>query len=81
MKKLFSFLSITFFISFLANNSFAQQTVQGKVSDQSGNALVGVNVLEKGTKHGTTTNTDGQYSLSVSSSNAILVFSMVGFKK
>ncbi len=59
----------------------AQYTVQGTVSDESGNPLVGVNIVEKGTKHGTTTDAVGKYSFTYSSPNAVIVFSSVGFRK
>lgn len=64
-------------------NSFAnyQQdplTVSGVVTDSEGIPLPGVNVLEKGTMNGTMTDFDGNYSLEVSSANAVLVFSYLG---
>lgn len=55
------------------------ETVRGKVTDETGTALPGVNVLIKGTSQGTSTDVDGQFSLNVSNSNAILVFSFVGY--
>ncbi|MEO2062651.1 MAG: TonB-dependent receptor [Christiangramia sp.] len=42
--------------------------------------LLGVNVVEKGTSNGTMTDFDGNYSLDVSSPNAVLVFSYVGYQ-
>ena len=42
--------------------------------------LIGVNVLEKGTSNGAMTNFDGEYSFQVSSPDAILVLSYVGYK-
>ncbi|WP_175473535.1 SusC/RagA family TonB-linked outer membrane protein [Algibacter pectinivorans] len=56
----------------------AQTVVNGTVVDSSGIPLPGVNVTEKGTANGASTDFDGNYSLSVSSSS-ILVFSYVGF--
>lgn len=41
--------------------------------------LPGVNVFEKGTQNGSTTDFDGNYSINVSSNKAILVFSYIGF--
>ena len=43
--------------------AFAQTSVSGKVTDQSGEPLVGVNVLVKGTTIGTMTDYNGNYSL------------------
>ena len=43
----------------------AQRTVSGKVTDDTGSEVPGVNVIEKGTTNGTTTDLDGNYSLNV----------------
>src|SRR5690606_40889395 len=56
----------------------AQQTVTGTVSDETG-PLPGVNVLERGTSNGTTTDFDGTYTLRVGD-NAVLIFSYVGYQ-
>ena len=60
-------------ISFIAFSGFlhAQQTVSGIISDENG-PLPGVTVIEKGTTNGTVSDFDGNYSISVSNSNAIL---------
>jgi len=55
-------------------------TITGVVSSKSGELLPGVSVIEKGTTNGTVTDLDGQYSLRVSSSDAVLVFSFIGYK-
>ncbi len=55
-------------------------TVSGTVSDASGEPLIGVSVLEKGTTNGTVTDLDGAYSITVSQ-NAQLEFSYVGFTR
>lgn len=54
-------------------------TVSGKVSDEKGDGIPGVNVLVKGTATGTVTDTDGRYNLQIPDDNAILVFSSIGF--
>ncbi|TDN95674.1 TonB-linked SusC/RagA family outer membrane protein [Salegentibacter sp. 24] len=77
-KKLLFLLGLMFF-SFNQNLIAQDQTVTGTVTDsENGMPLPGVTVLEKGTNNGTSTDFDGNYSLSVSE-DAILVFSMVGF--
>ena len=53
-------------------------TVRGKVTDAKGVPLPGVSVKVKGTTIGVTTDTDGNYSLSVPD-NSVLVFSFIGF--
>lgn len=54
-------------------------SVSGKVSDQNGNALPGVNVVVKNTTTGTTTAADGTYSVNAPGPNATLTFSFIGF--
>ncbi len=55
-----------------------QNSVSGTVTDQDGIALAGVNILEKGTTNGTTTDFDGNYTITVGE-DATLVFSYIGF--
>ena len=56
-----------------------QRTVTGKVtSSADGSSLPGVNVVIKGTTTGTTTGTDGDYSITVEEGNT-LVFTYVGY--
>jgi TonB-dependent starch-binding outer membrane protein SusC len=62
----------------LASSAIA---VTGKVVSDKGEALSGVSVQEKGTNNGVSTNNTGAFSIEVSSSSAVLVFSYVGFKK
>lgn len=77
MKKILLFSFSIFFASSLA---LAQNTVSGKVTDESGETLPGVNVVLKGTTTGTTTDLDGNFRLSVNESD-ILIFSYVGFEE
>jgi len=55
-----------------------QNTVTGTVKDSDGVALAGVNIVEKGTSNGTSTDFDGNYSINVEE-GATLVFSYIGF--
>jgi TonB-linked SusC/RagA family outer membrane protein len=65
----------------MACSLYAQQrTITGKVtSGDDGSTLPGVNVVVKGTTNGTVTDSNGQYSLTVASSDGSLVFSFIGF--
>ncbi|MFV9550223.1 SusC/RagA family TonB-linked outer membrane protein [Algibacter sp. PT7-4] len=57
-----------------------QKTISGTVTAEiDGYGLPGVNVIEKGTSNGASTDFDGNYSISVSGDNAILVFSYIGY--
>lgn len=53
--------------------------VSGKVVDENGNALPGVTIRIKDTNTGVATDFDGNYTITVSSSENILVFTSVGF--
>jgi TonB-linked SusC/RagA family outer membrane protein len=53
--------------------------IKGSVNDESGENLPGVSVILKGTSRGTTTNSNGEFSLAVPDENAVLIFSFVGF--
>lgn len=75
MKKI-AFLLILLNISF----AFAQKQVSGVVKDNSGNTLPGVNIVEKGTQNGVSTDNDGSYKIKVKE-GATLVFTYVGFNK
>ena len=54
--------------------------ISGKVTDQAGNGIVGASVVVKGTTTGTSTGSDGSYSLNIKDRNATLVCSFIGMK-
>ncbi|KAF2508490.1 TonB-dependent receptor [Flavobacterium zhairuonense] len=68
------------FLLFLLNTAFlfAQKEVSGVVKDKTGTPLPGVNVVEKGTSNGVSTDFEGAYKIKVKD-GATLVFSYVGF--
>jgi TonB-dependent starch-binding outer membrane protein SusC len=55
-------------------------TVSGQVLDETGKGMPGVNIIEKGTTNGTSTDVDGKYTLSVSGPDATLVFTFIGYE-
>lgn len=75
MRKALFFMAVGLVLSF---NALAQHVVTGTVIDDEGVGIPGVSIVEKGTSNGTISDVDGAYSLTLSSSNAILVFSFVG---
>jgi len=75
-KKL-GFVALIFFI--ICANSYAQQLVTGTVKSQDNNEpLPGVNVAVKGTATGTTTDVNGNFSIS-STEGITLIFSFIGY--
>ncbi len=67
-----------------ASGSDAEQKttklITGKVTDESNYLIPGVSIVVKGTKIGTVTNIDGNYTLEVPSGATTLIFSFVGMK-
>jgi Ca-activated chloride channel family protein len=62
--------------AFLPKTSF---TVNGKVTDSTGTVLSGAAVTEKGTANITQTDANGNFIITVSDANAVLIFSSLGF--
>jgi TonB-linked SusC/RagA family outer membrane protein len=58
---------------------FAQRIVTGTVQDNTGEGLIGVTVLEKGTKNGTVTGFEGNFSITVPESASYLTISYTGY--
>ncbi|WP_421804436.1 SusC/RagA family TonB-linked outer membrane protein [Flagellimonas sp.] len=56
-----------------------QASVSGTVTDKGGVPLPGASVLEKGTTNGVQTDFDGNFSITLSDEDAILVISYIGF--
>jgi len=63
-------------------NYFQATTVTGKVTDETGMGMPGVNVIVKGTSNGTTTDSEGVYRLTLAADQAggTLVFSFIGYQ-
>ncbi len=55
------------------------QNIKGKINDENKQALPGVNVVEKGTTNGTSTDANGAFSINLTGKEPVLVFSFVGY--
>ncbi|WP_245980489.1 SusC/RagA family TonB-linked outer membrane protein [Flavobacterium aquicola] len=87
LKFSMSGLICLFFFLLCAGNIYAQTgnqknpvKITGKVTDAKGITLPSATVQEKGTKNSVTTDFDGSYTINVSSSQAVLVFTYIGMK-
>jgi TonB-linked SusC/RagA family outer membrane protein len=75
--------SLSLMLTLLLVSAFvaqAQVAVRGKVTDETGAGLPGTNVLVKGSTTGTTTDSNGDYAIEVPQSDAVLVFSFIGYE-
>jgi len=70
------FFSLLFIL--LISTAYSQKSISGSVSDETG-PLPGVTIVEKGTSNGTTTDFDGNFTISVSDENATIEISYLGF--
>lgn len=83
MKEIYRFMGMVavFFLMLQSIPLHAQSVnVTGTIVDDTGQALPGVSILEKGTTNGTTTDPGGKYSIEVASGSSILVFSFIGYE-
>jgi len=66
----------------LSQQAFGQVTaITGKVTDSSGQAIAGATIQVKGTKIGTATDNNGNFTINVPNSNSRLVISSTGYNK
>lgn len=85
-KILMKFLLLTIMVTGITASALADEpdiqpvVITGTVTDsQTGEPMPGVNIVVKGSTVGTITGIDGKYSLNVSDSKSILVFSFIGY--
>ncbi len=73
-------ISLLIFCSYFGG--YAQKQITGKVTDKTGEPLLGVNVYIEGTYDGATTDIDGNFSFSTGEADTLeLVVSYIGFHK
>jgi TonB-dependent starch-binding outer membrane protein SusC len=71
--------SLKDYLEGLPSESAVEITVSGKITDENGQSMPGVNVILKGTTTGTTADANGEYKLTVPDQNGVLVFSFIGY--
>ncbi|TDS58221.1 TonB-dependent receptor [Myroides indicus] len=80
MKNLKNWM-LSFVMLFTATSAFSQNKVVGKVIDNEMNfGLPGASVIVKGTQNGTSTDTNGEFELSVSSDKGEVTISFIGYQ-
>lgn len=81
MKQLYFMLCMALMLQYgMPASAQTSHGISGKVTDQTGNGIAGASVVVKGTMTGTSTGSDGSYSLNVKDGNATLVCSFIGMK-
>ena len=81
MKQLYFMLCMALMLLYgMPASAQTSHGISGKVTDQTGNGIAGASVIVKGTTTGTSTGSDGSYSLNVKDGNATLVCSFIGMK-
>src|SRR5579859_267128 len=80
-KRLLARTGALLLLALLCTSIFAQnKVVTGKVTDsKDGSPLVGVSVIPEGASTGTTTDTKGEFRISLSPSAQHLTFSYIGY--
>ena len=73
------YLLLSFTLVLMSFSLHSQVLVKGKVSDETGAGMPGVNIILKGTSTGTTTDSQGAYALEVPNDQSVLVFSFIGY--
>lgn len=78
--SLFSFLAVLAFFFTGGLSAEAQiQAVSGTVTDVNGEPIPGVNIVQRGTSNGTSTDFDGNYTIRMIAGSRVLTFSYIGF--
>jgi len=80
MRKLLYPIGVPVLLLFSFAGFAQDKTITGRVTDSVGNGIANVSVtVKEAPSRGTTTATDGRYSISVPSNATALVFSSVGY--
>ncbi|WP_240531801.1 SusC/RagA family TonB-linked outer membrane protein [Maribacter sp. 4G9] len=74
LLMVFCYLACTNF-----SNAQSGSTITGTVVDSENSPLPGASIVEKGTSNGVSTDFDGNFSIDLSSANAILLVSYIGY--
>ncbi|HEY9046114.1 MAG TPA: TonB-dependent receptor [Ohtaekwangia sp.] len=85
--KLLPFLSAAIVLCYVnvnkveakSSSAFQELTVSGQVLDDTNNPVPGVNVVVKGTTNGTSTDSEGNYRITLATGNSVLIFSFIGY--
>ena len=85
LDRILSGTSLTYvirdnYIMIVPKEEMKERVIKGLVSDVSGDPLIGVTVMEKGTTTGSITDMNGNYTIKTKSTHPVLIFSYVGYE-
>lgn len=78
MKNKFLLLLLFSFVG--SFSTFAQNQINGLITDTAGEPLIGASILIKGTSTGTITDYDGKYELRIEADQKVLIISYTGYE-
>ena len=79
-KKLIAFILVCLGMLPIEMSAQIGRQITGVVTDEKGEPLIGVSVVEKGSTNGTMTDFDGNFAFTLKTDNAVLTASYVGYK-
>ena len=79
LKEKLRKLGVLLFFAGLCSGLFAQQAITGTIMDETGESVIGANVVVKGTTRGTMSDIDGKFSIEAQA-NSTLIISYIGYK-
>ncbi|MEN8138763.1 MAG: carboxypeptidase-like regulatory domain-containing protein, partial [Bacteroidota bacterium] len=81
MRRTFTKMYAAIALMLISTLGFSQGIVKGIAWDgDMKEAMVGANVIQKGTMNGVTSNFDGSFELSVPAGSSVIEFSFMGYK-
>lgn len=80
MKKTFQIIVLLLMAQLCAMAAYGS-VLQGTVTADNGDAVIGASVVEKGTTNGTVTDIDGNFKLTLKSAQSVIVVSYIGYVK
>ena len=80
LKTTKAILLVFVLLIYTSTTLHAQNSVKGRVLNEKSEAIPNISILLKGTNTGATTDENGNYLIKVSDSNAVLIFSSIGYE-
>ena len=66
--------------STLANQPVQKHTITGTVTDENGDPIIGANIVETGSRNGTVTDINGNFTMELTKKNALIRITYIGYQ-